>query len=135
MSKRPSFFRRILLIDKKLQLSLLVCAFYISVVFTSFTFIAATLLGRISREINPHLYFESLIVVLVGGLVATIAAIYLMLVTTNRIAGPLYRLRTEFIRVRSGGAPQKITIRKDDMLEEVIGEYNRMVESLNKDRS
>ena len=46
---------------------------------------------------------------------------------TNRIAGPIYRLKKEMQKVVDGGTPAPITLRKDDMMIELIELYNSMI--------
>ena len=49
---------------------------------------------------------------------------------SHRIAGPLYKLSRFFREARDGNLEQKISFRKKDYFQELVGEYNDMMESI-----
>ena len=51
---------------------------------------------------------------------------------SNRIAGPIWRLRQTLRDVNNGQVVSPIKLRKDDFCHEVIDEVNRIVENSNK---
>jgi methyl-accepting chemotaxis protein len=51
---------------------------------------------------------------------------------SNRIAGPVWRLVRSMQRVREGDLTFRVTLRRGDHLEELVVEFNRLIEWLNE---
>ena len=58
---------------------------------------------------------------------------------SHRIAGPIYKLHLQFQKVRQGRFHDKLTFRENDYFQDIITDYNEMVESvgnqIEKDRA
>jgi methyl-accepting chemotaxis protein len=59
-----------------------------------------------------------------------VAASSLVIRNTHRIAGPVYRLRKSFERVRDGDLDFVVSFRKLDRFHELAGEFSAMLESI-----
>ena len=62
-------------------------------------------------------------------LVMTIATVFLVLYSSHRIAGPLYRLQKAANEVKNGNLEQTLTIRKKDELQQLIISFQQMVDN------
>jgi nitrogen fixation/metabolism regulation signal transduction histidine kinase len=49
---------------------------------------------------------------------------------SNRVAGPVYRLRKAFRRAADGGLDHHVRLRKGDLLQEAAAEFNDMLDGL-----
>jgi sensor histidine kinase YesM len=49
---------------------------------------------------------------------------------SHKIAGPLYKLRRYFQEVRAGKLDQKLSFRKNDYFQELVPDYNSMMETI-----
>ncbi len=61
-----------------------------------------------------------------------IAASYLVIRNTHRIAGPVYRLRRSFERVRDGDLDFAVSFRKQDRFHQLAEGFSAMLESIRK---
>ncbi len=128
---RPPLHRRRLLIDKSIQIPLLtysVCMTSIGLVVASaFSVLWANVMESEFSWLGPF--------VLVGGGVLSFAImIFLGLFVTNRVAGPLFRLRQHMQAVADGENPDPIVSREDDFTSELFREYNRLLARMGKKR-
>jgi nitrogen fixation/metabolism regulation signal transduction histidine kinase len=64
--------------------------------------------------------------------VTFVSAIVFGMILTNRIAGPIYRLRRHMSEVADGQHTLPINFRKNDYFSEIIPEYNKIIEKLPK---
>lgn len=72
---------------------------------------------------------------------AVVASVFLlplvvwdMLKTTNRIAGPVYRLRCEMEKLTAGEDVEPLKFRDGDAFEELAEEFNRLAETVKSER-
>ena len=63
-------------------------------------------------------------------LVHIVLVVWLGLITSHRIAGPIYRIRKSLEEVAKGNMNVRIHLRKHDKLVEVADAFNAMMESL-----
>jgi len=78
--------------------------------------------------ILPAVIYTNLITL---GLV-TLAAIIVILFISHKIAGPLYRLEDELIKIGDGDLAGKISLREKDQVAEMAENINKMSGSLNR---
>jgi methyl-accepting chemotaxis protein len=76
--------------------------------------------------ILPAVIYTNLIVL---GLIS-LAAIFVTLVVSHKIAGPLFRFEKELWEIREGNLTRKISLRKEDQMIEMAEALNGMVEAL-----
>ena len=70
--------------------------------------------------IVPALLVNNLIILVMVGIIG--------IIYTNRIAGPLYRVRREVDRILDGEEDVKITIRRRDCLEGLVSRLNKLID-------
>ena len=78
--------------------------------------------------ILPSVIYTNLITL---GLVA-LAAIFVTLFVSHKIAGPMFRFQKELKSIGDGDLSRKVTNRKKDQITEISDSLNAMIESLNK---
>lgn len=59
-----------------------------------------------------------------------LATIFMTLLVSHKIAGPLYRFRQTFKELAQGNFTNQVRLRKDDQLHEVAGEFNQMINAI-----
>ena len=120
-------YKRILLIDRKLQLTVILYSVLLAawVSFQSFIFQSAVL-GRFGNLSKAGLYVGIPLLFLL----MSCSVIFIGLIITNRIAGPIYRLRKHMEGVASGQEITEITFRKADYFAELIEPYNKIMKQL-----
>lgn len=124
MGNKP-FFRQQLLIDKELQFHILAFCWFVVLVWVGFTMVFIIAWSSLDPAEQGTHYIKG---VLIFGAVFTFAATFLITFSvTNRIAGPIYRLRQEIKRINEGNAPRTLVVRKGDMLHDLYAEYNQLV--------
>ena len=72
--------------------------------------------------ILPTIFFIIIIVTVLVG----IAAIIVTLFTSHKIAGPLYRLKAELEKMKSGNFSSPIYVRTGDQLQKIVSEFDGM---------
>jgi methyl-accepting chemotaxis protein len=76
--------------------------------------------------ILPAVIYTNLIVL---GLI-TLATIFVTLIVSHKIAGPMFRFEKELSQIGEGDLSKKISLRKEDQMVEMAGCLNQMVENL-----
>ncbi len=76
--------------------------------------------------ILPAVIYTNLIAL---GLI-TLATIFVTLIVSHKIAGPMFRFEKELSEIGEGNLTKKIVLRKEDQMVEMAGCLNRMVENL-----
>ena len=61
------------------------------------------------------------------GLIVFMAIFLIMVFFSNRIAGPLYRLRSEMKKVADGAEARPVHFRKSDLFKVVADQYNELL--------
>ncbi len=127
MNKRPSFYKRTLWVDRSIQLPLLTFTLAMATVGT--TGVAAFSVYYVTLFPPGS---DDLIVKLVWFLAAFLCygiMLWLGLFVTNRVAGPLIRMKEHMEALNRGERPEPLTARKDDFVNhDLIKAYNDLVE-------
>ncbi len=126
MSERPTWLSRKLIVYPKLQLFLMV--------YPLFTF--ALVITIIHFGVQYLSFVNSYFLVAGVAVIVSVIALLSGLILTNRIFGPLFRLREHMNKVANGGSPDPIQFRANDWLPDIEEKYNKILERLkNKDSS
>ncbi len=132
--------RRRLLIDRPVQLHLVA-----RLIFHWSTFLVAAIIilplfraiafGDIATPLAERLRQAGVdaVIVLVLFTVLLPYFIYDTFRTTNRFAGPMYRLRNSIQQTSEGTPFKPIQLRQDDFWHDVVDSYNKMVQQLQSD--
>lgn len=128
--RRPFILRRQLVVDKKMQFAVLAYTTFVSVV-TVF-FVGAFVLVLMSSGPVAFDNFQSIALLASMWLFSTVLLTFLGVYVTNKIAGPVYRLRKSMQAIASGGAIENVGFRKGDYFFELADEYNSVLERLRK---
>ncbi len=126
--RRPAFFKRQLLVDKKVQLSILAYAMAVSI--AALLFVAAFVAVLVSMPESSSTSY--LLVLFMMLLVSMVAFTFLGIYITNKTAGPIYRLRKSMQLIAEGGTVEKVSFRKGDHFFDLAAEYNRVLDRLLK---
>ena len=131
MNKRPYLHKRMLLVDRNIQIPILVYSLALSTLGIA---IAALFSVYFSHWINLKNNFAASICFLIGTAsfcysIMVIVGLYL----TNKIAGPIYRLQMHMKEICDGKNPEPLQTRDTDYVnKELINQYNQMIEQLKK---
>lgn len=128
--KRPPIHRRRLLIDRAIQIPLLTYSVAMASV-GILTASVSSVFWRIVVQSDDYQWASSYVLAL-GALLAFGLMIFVGLYLTNRIAGPLYRMREHMKAIADGANPEPIVSREDDYMGELFKEYNRLIEKISK---
>jgi prepilin-type N-terminal cleavage/methylation domain-containing protein len=129
--------RRVYIVDGKLQWTIVGYTFAISILTTICHHTISRLLefdqmrslnGMGEMWSGPRMITFGVIVVLY------VCIFVVAILFSNRLAGPLYRLRRHMDGVASGKRAAPVHFRKDDYYSELNGTYNKLIESLPADR-
>ena len=131
MNNRPPIYKRSLLIDRSIQVPLLLytlCMATIGIALVVGLSAYWTLL--MPQSTSP---WVSPILMAGGALFAYAIMVLLGLYVTNRVAGPLHRLKEHMEAVTKGENPGPLEPRKDDYVnQELIEQYNKLIEAFSK---
>ena len=129
MNKRPSVFKRNLVVDHKIQLPLLTYSLGMTAVGVALSAGFATLWATLHNPNNSQ--WMSSLIFLCSAIVIFTIMLFVGLLVTNKVAGPISRLHKHIIDVAEGKTIDPIETRKDDFLsQDLIRDYNRMLEKL-----
>ncbi len=128
--KRPSLFRRQLVIDREIQYPLMIYSITMAGACIVLTALFSLLWVMMIEFEMPVWSFPLL--VLLGPVVSLSLMIFIGLIITNKVAGPLSRLRLQMKAVADGDSPQPLVIREDDLTSGLLNEYNRLVERIHE---
>jgi nitrogen fixation/metabolism regulation signal transduction histidine kinase len=129
MNKRPYLHKRSLLVDRNIQIPILVYSVAVSTLGVT---LAAAFAVYGAHLINFRVDFTSSLIFVVGCAffcysIMMIAGLYL----TNKIAGPIYRMHMHMKEVCEGKSPEPLTTRDDDFVnKDLIKQYNQLLEKL-----
>jgi hypothetical protein len=76
--------------------------------------------GQVLLNSRDYILMGAIVVIIVAG-------IYVGLVISNRIAGPIFRLSQEMIKLVDGQKVQPIAFRKNDYYQELAVAYNKIL--------
>lgn len=120
---RPRFYQRVLLVDRKMQLLFFYAAMAIGCVWAIF---AVCMYAAVTSDDSG----STIAIVAGSALLMLFSTVFLGLILTNHIAGPIHRLKSEMKRVADGGEPKPLQVRNRDQMSELFAEYNRLIEKL-----
>ncbi|MDY6842985.1 MAG: methyl-accepting chemotaxis protein [Thermodesulfobacteriota bacterium] len=140
--EKPKYKRKVFnfSIKKKMQLRLLLKVFLIvliSVVIctTIFYFYSNRVVGTSYRlfHVKAENFLDFLLpAVILSFVLSTIAGFIISLFFPNPIAGPLYRIEKEILRIADGDLTSNIIIRKGDEMKDLADAINIMMKGLRK---
>jgi hypothetical protein len=143
-SGRPHVLRRTYLIDRPFQLNfslllLLIAAvniFFFSMLFffydqkVAYDYQNALALDSIPPELRQMSFSLFIKTIVAAIFFETLLVGMLGVFFSHRIAGPLYNMRQRMKEMIAGTYPEKIRLRKDDMLHEFAAEMNTLLQKL-----
>ncbi|NOZ85837.1 MAG: methyl-accepting chemotaxis protein [Deltaproteobacteria bacterium] len=139
--KRPGFFQRTYLIDKRFQLkyvgSVLLMSTAISCILGYMVYDKAREATEIMNITNPELkdmvaWGDQRLLIYLGLfiLVQALSVILVGVLMTHRIAGPMYRIRRSLMDLAAGHLKEVGRLRKKDELKDLVEPFNELVTSL-----
>jgi nitrogen fixation/metabolism regulation signal transduction histidine kinase len=148
LSRRPPFWKRQYIVDKKLQGTLLTfIAILVIVIFGCLYFSNVLVEGNlmtmaenmdtssqahVMNEIKNQSQFIFTTYLIFGVLIACYTA-FMGVILSNQIAGPIYRLRMHLQKVEVTGELEEITFRKNDYFSDLADDFNKAVKKLKND--
>ena len=133
VKKRPSFFKRTMIVDRKTQYAILFYSMLVAMMTVLLTGIFFVTLQSASTLVDPtassFTYF--LIIALLWAVVMICLAL-LGILLSHRIAGPVHRMRVHMQKVAEGGVIEELKLRKDDHFMDLADDYNKVLERLRR---
>ncbi|MCB0412071.1 MAG: hypothetical protein KDD22_06060 [Bdellovibrionales bacterium] len=125
---RPPIHKRRLLVDKNIQIPLII---YSSITAIIGILVAAlfSVLGALALKYNYPTWSMTTFIFL-GCLFSISSMVFVGLYITNKVAGPLLRLRENMEMVANGAPPIKLNPREGDYTQSLFEQYNRMIEKI-----
>lgn len=122
---RISRFKQRLVINRQVQLSLIVHS-----ILLAFLLAMPLYLSQFISLKYPDLFYGThlIIVIFVLCFFIFVAAFIFSFALTNRIAGPLYRLKKHLDEMVNGAPISNLQVRKKDYFQELIDSYNQFIE-------
>lgn len=120
---KTPYLRRVLLVNKSVQLRLVGYGIFTGLVSGIYTGSLSTIIKRW----NGFDDYALPVAVLVGFAVFALVSV-LGLIISSQIAGPIFRLHRNLKRMADGEAPEKIHIRRGDAYGDLFEDYNRLVD-------
>jgi HAMP domain-containing protein len=123
------------MIDRKVQLTILVYTIIVAVL--------VTLMDELFLKISTQPYAADDIGSVIfsawayfcGCVLLAVALIIVNFELSNRIAGPIYRLKAHMDAVADGKMPDDVAFRKGDQFKEVAISYNRLLQFLRRSQN
>lgn len=135
--------RRQLLIDRKFQIIFILKFCSLLLIGAAFTVAIMYILSQTSTSVffensrivvkntaqlmTPVLIRTSIVVTATVGIIAVV----LLLFSSHKISGPLFRLKREIDKLAEGNIPKDFKIRSKDQLQGIADSFDRMVRELN----
>jgi sensor histidine kinase YesM len=110
----------------------IIIAISAALVILSFLLYHYNSIGFISPEYRAYPLSASVWPVVIVAIVFYILCLWVLIVITHRIYGPLYRLTTYIKKLINGNTTEEITFRKDDAITGLKDIYNDLRSSLEK---
>ncbi len=127
------FQRRQLLVDRNIQLPLLIYSLFMAGLGIVIASLSSVLVTIVAVDDYPDWLLPTII--LGGGVIALLAMILVGLYITNKVAGPLLRMRMHMKELADGKPASALSLREGDFTKELLAEYNRVVEHVSELRS
>ncbi len=130
--KRPSFFKRQFVVMPQVQYIFIYYSLFVGAIFfatgSAATAIVLKFASSDTSEVSLFGRNENILAVLL--VVLLISSMIFGLYLSNRIAGPIFRIMREMIKVENIGDMKEISLRKDDFFQEVANAYNKLLRKL-----
>ncbi len=127
---RPNLFARKLFVDKAIQLPLVMYSLMImsvGLMLSSMLAVAIPMLGLAGNSTLLSLFL------LFGGAFILSVTAFLGFYLTNKVAGPIHRMKNHMTEIVEGKNPSPLVPRTGDYVnEELISVYNKLVEKINQ---
>ena len=118
---------RVLLVNKRLQLAVMVYSIALALCMTLANFIIQLTLLNVAQTANQP---KSLILILGGLFLVFSIAVIFGFALTNRIAGPIFRLGSHMKDGVEGKKIEEVKFRENDYFAEVLTPYNALLRKL-----
>lgn len=130
-NKRPPLLKRQLMVDQNIQLPLLTYSLFMATMGVATASIFSMVWAQ--NFVNLGDSWKNPVLLIFGGVFSYTVMVVLGLYITNRVAGPLHRMKLHMRDVVDGKNPAPLTKRKDDYIaSELIEDYNKLVQMLQK---
>lgn len=130
---RTNFITRRYLVDRETQLTILGYTLFSSVVAVVLSGGIFLLFGISRAELTAE-GDSRLKGLLIGAIVVCFVAVLVLallgFVVSNRIAGPVFRLRKHMQGIAAGEEPKPVQFRKGDQFASLADDYNRVIDRL-----
>jgi hypothetical protein len=124
-NKRPSLFRRRLLINAKIQICILLYSVFLAMIVTLLTVLFHRVAqGQFPAMQSPRGFGFITLFFFVTFTSTILSGLYF----TNKIVGPIYRLKKHMESAVNGEAIAKIQFRKGDFFSDIAPVYNKLLE-------
>ncbi len=133
--KQTLRWRRKLLVDPHVQFAVLLYSVFVSfitIVFTSSFIPLVQKVNLIISAYDPNSKLTLLVSASLVGLVVISLLAFLGFVITNRIAGPILRIRYHMRDVADGKPLTRVHFRAHDQFRGLADDYNRVIDRLEK---
>ncbi len=132
--KRPSLFKRQLLVDKKMQFAIIVYSMLVALITILFMAVFILILQNVNIHFDGSGSGSAANFLVLFGLWAGAMSVltFLGVFVTNKTAGPIYRLRKNMQQVADGGEVENVVFRKGDHFLDIADDYNRVLDRLRK---
>lgn len=131
MNPNLKFYQRQYIINLKLQVGVLlysVClAVTVGMASEVFRFIS-------SQTLSPILGMSPFVLFCGFNFLLLTSIILFGLYFTNRIAGPIYRLKTHIDMINGGGEITPFSLRSDDYFKELMSSYNKLLVEMKRSK-
>lgn len=125
MSERVKFKRRILLVDKKVQIGFLLYGVATAVIAASYAFLIVFLTQSFSSTLVIGFAF-------LGFFICLVLVMVLALYMSNRVCGPILNLKNHMSRAVEHRDYSKLRFRKKDHFQDLPQVFNQLLERLDK---
>ena len=120
----PKYKRKTLLVNRKLQFRIMAFMTAVSAMSSLITSLSAYLLSTYAQALTVE---GSISLVFLFSFLLIVGWTAIVLLFSNRIFGPIYRLHREIKNWHEGNPVQQIHLRKGDHLNELIDDFNLLV--------
>ena len=125
--KKVMIHQRTYIVNRSLQLTILLYSLVLATWVSLANFIfQSVLLGKFGLFAKLNFLY----VVPIGALIIFSSTIMFGLILTNRIAGPIFRLRQHMDDVAEGKTTKEMEFRKADYFSDVVEPYNKIIARL-----
>lgn len=135
-NRRLPFFKRQLVVNRKVQYSLLAWVIFIAVFFSFYSIASMMtwqlLVGDATKfsDIPAGRLALAILLIWSGGIMVLAISVFAANCVSNRLVGPLWRLEKHMKGILNGNPPTPIQCREKDQFEELVATYNKLIEKI-----